>query len=275
VKKIRQVDQTLKNLPSNGPCSKKGWRCRNFSVKPRCFQIAGSEKTSVFQGADYKLEKGQKIRYHDITRLNSRKPIKTVKVKQSVETKQSFSTSEVAKFCHVTADTIRKWAEAGRIHVFKTPGGHRRIRREDLLRFLRENGIPIHEELDNSGVKILVVDDEKAVLSVIRRFLERSQTPFQIQVATDGFDAGQQVATFRPDVIFLDLRLPGIDGFEVCRRIKTNPETSNTHVIAMTGYYEGDVAQRVIELGAKMLMQKPFTPDDLRRALAKVGVEVN
>ncbi len=192
-----------------------------------------------------------------------------------METKQSFSTSEVAKYCHVTADTIRKWAEAGRIQVFKTPGGHRRIRREDLVRFLRENSIPIHEELDNSGTKILVVDDEKSVISVVRRFLERAQTPFQIEIAMDGFEAGHQVATFRPDVIFLDLRLPGLDGFEVCRRIKADKEIANTHIIAMTGYYEGDVAQRILDLGATMLMQKPFTPDDLRRALAKVGVEVN
>ena len=43
----------------------------------------------------------------------------------------------------------------------------------------------------------------------------------------------------------------------------------------MTGYYEGDVAQRIIEMGAELLMQKPFTPDDLRRALAQVGVEVS
>jgi excisionase family DNA binding protein len=192
-----------------------------------------------------------------------------------METKQSFSTSEVAKYCHVTADTIRKWAEAGRIQVFKTPGGHRRIRREDLVRFLRENSIPIHTELDNSGTKILVVDDEKSVISVVRRFLERAQTPFMIEVAMDGFEAGHQVASFRPDVIFLDLRLPGLDGFEVCRRIKTDQETAGVHIIAMTGYYEGDVAQRVLDLGAVMLMQKPFTPDDLRRALAKVGIEVN
>ena len=191
-----------------------------------------------------------------------------------METKQSFSTSEVAKYCHVTADTIRKWAEAGRIRVFKTPGGHRRIRREDLLKFLRENNIPIHEDLDDSGVKILIVDDEKAVISVVRRFLERSQTPFEIEVAMDGYDAGHQVATFRPDVVFLDLKLPGIDGFEVCRRIKSDPEHASTRVIAMTGYYDGDVAQRVIEIGALMCMQKPFTPDDLRRALAKAGVEV-
>jgi len=159
--------------------------------------------------------------------------------------------------------------------VFKTPGGHRRIRREDLLRFLRENAIPIHPELDNSGVKVLIVDDEKAVLSVVRRFLERLQTPFQIEVAMDGYDAGRLVATFRPDVVFLDLRLPGVDGFEVCSRIKASPEHRSMHVIAMTGYYEPEVAERIIDLGASLCLQKPFTPDDLRRALAKVGVEVH
>jgi len=192
-----------------------------------------------------------------------------------METKQSFSTSEVARYCHVTADTIRKWAEAGRIRVFKTPGGHRRIRREDLLRFLRENSIPLHEDLGNVGVKILIVDDEKAVVSVIRRFLERAQTPFEIEIAMDGYDAGHQVASFKPDVVFLDLRLPGIDGFEVCRRIKEDPKHAGMYVIAMTGYYDAEMAERVIGLGATMCLQKPFSPDDLRKALAKVGVEVN
>lgn len=192
-----------------------------------------------------------------------------------MESKLSYSTSDVARYCHVTADTIRKWAEAGKIRVFKTPGGHRRIRRDDLIRFLRENNMPIHEDLGNAGVKILVVDDEKAVISVIRRFLERAQTSFQIEMAMDGFDAGQMVATFQPDIIFLDLRLPGLDGFEVTRRIKSNPDTSHINIIAMTGYYQGEVANRVLELGAAILLQKPFTPDDLRKALAKVGVDIS
>jgi len=192
-----------------------------------------------------------------------------------MEPKQSFSTSEVARYCHVTADTIRKWAEAGRIRVFKTPGGHRRIRREDLILFLRENSIPTHPDLQDAGVKVLVVDDEKAVISVVRRFLERAQTPFQVETAMDGFDAGRQVATFMPDIVFLDLHLPGIDGFEVCQRIKSTPEYAAAKVIAMTGYYEGEAASRVMELGASLVLQKPFTPDDLRRALARVGVEMN
>lgn len=192
-----------------------------------------------------------------------------------MEVKQSFSTSEVAKYCHVTADTIRKWAEAGRITVFKTPGGHRRIRREDLIRFLRENNIPLHTDLSNDGVRILVVDDEKAVISVIRRFLERSNSSFDVEVAMDGYEAGHQVGTFRPNVVFLDLRLPGVDGFEVCERIKSSPEGNSTNVIAMTGYYDASTVERITGLGAALCLKKPFTPDDLRRALAKVGVEVN
>jgi excisionase family DNA binding protein len=187
--------------------------------------------------------------------------------------KQSFSTSEVAKYCHVTADTIRKWAEAGRIIVFKTPGGHRRIRREDLVSFLRENNIPLHPDLSSDGVKVLIVDDDKTIIAVINRFLEHAPTKFEISVASDGFEAGHQVGVFSPKVIFLDLRLPGIDGFEVCRSIKSSPETADTHVIAMTGFYDEDIVARIEKLGAVTCLKKPFTPDNLRRALAMVGVE--
>lgn len=191
-----------------------------------------------------------------------------------METKQSFSTSEVARFCHVTPDTIRKWAEAGRIPVFKTPGGHRRIRRDDLVRFLRDNSIPLHPELSMNGTRILVVDDEEAIVTAIRRFLETVDRHFEVTVATDGFDAGHQVGTLRPSIVFLDLRLPGIDGFEICRRIKAAPETASTNVIGMTGFYEAAVANRIVEMGAATCLKKPFTSDDLKKALALVGVQV-
>lgn len=191
-----------------------------------------------------------------------------------MEMKQSYSTSEVAKYCHVTADTIRKWAEAGRIHVFKTPGGHRRIRREDLVQFLRENNIPIHGDLNSAGFRILVVDAEHSVVTVVRRFLERSRGHFQVESALDAFDAGRHVASFLPDVVFLDLRLPGVDGLDVCRRIKDFQELPGVRVIGMTAPEERDLATRALEYGASITLNKPFTPDDLRRVLARVGVEV-
>ncbi|GMV99449.1 MAG: hypothetical protein AMXMBFR84_05880 [Candidatus Hydrogenedentota bacterium] len=159
--------------------------------------------------------------------------------------------------------------------MFKTPGGHRRIRREDLIRFLRENSIPIHGELSSDGTRILVVEPEKTVCAVVQRFLERAQHPFEIEVAPDAFEAGRLVCTFKPDVIFLDMHLPGVDSLDLCRRIKELADASPVRIIATVRLGEPDLASRATESGASQALTKPFTPDDLRRSLAKVGVEIN
>ena len=192
-----------------------------------------------------------------------------------MDIKTSFSTSEVAEYCHVTADTIRKWAEAGRIQVFKTPGGHRRIRREELIRFLREHKIPIHSDLTHGGFRILLADEEKSALGVIRRFLERSQKPFQIELADDAYEAGYRVAAFNPDIIFLGIRLAGLSGLEICRRIKASPEHRDIHIILLADSTDNVQSERVLECGASAFLRKPFTPDDMRKTLAHVGMEIS
>ena len=66
--------------------------------------------------------------------------------------KPVFTTFEAAKLCHVSPLSIINWVNAGRLPAFRTPGGHRRIRRDDLARFMRDNGIPLPDELrDGSG----------------------------------------------------------------------------------------------------------------------------
>ena len=191
-----------------------------------------------------------------------------------MEQKQSFSTSEVAKFCHVTADTIRKWAEAKRIKVFKTPGGHRRIRRDDLVAFMCENNIPLTAELSTGGTKILLIDADQSIFAVVKRFLDRAESNFEIAVASDGFEAGRQIGVFCPKVVFLDMTLPGINGAEVCRQIKmAQGNGTETKIIATTTQYSEETNQRYLDMGASSCLEKPFTPDDLRRALAMIGVE--
>jgi excisionase family DNA binding protein len=192
----------------------------------------------------------------------------------SIEDKQSFSTSEVAAFCHVTPDTIRKWAEAGRIRVFKTPGGHRRIRRDDLLKFLAENNIPVHTDLNAGGVRILVVESDGSAVTAIRRFLDRSRMTFEIEGVTDAFEAGRRLAEMNPDILFFDVRLPGVDAFDVIRNLANTESTAHVKIIALTPPADVDLAGRAKENGAVMALRKPFTPDDLRRTLARVGVDV-
>lgn len=176
--------------------------------------------------------------------------------------KSVFTTFEAAKLCHVSPLSIINWVNAGRLPAFRTPGGHRRIRRDDLARFMRENSIPLPEELrDGSGrPRVLVVDDEATIREIIAESLARRANPYEVMTAADGFEAGRLVSTFRPDLVLLDLRMPGLDGFQVCRTIKADPETSSTIVIAMTGYHTPETEARIIECGALRCLSKPIEP---------------
>jgi excisionase family DNA binding protein len=179
--------------------------------------------------------------------------------------KSVFTTFETAKLCHVSPLSIINWVNAGRLPAFRTPGGHRRIRREDLVRFMRDSGIPLPEELrEGSGrPKVLVVDDEADIREVISEHLATRGTPYEVLTAADGFEAGRLVATFRPDVVLLDLKMPGLDGFQICRTIKADPESASTVVIAMTGYYSPETEARILECGAIRCFAKPVEPSTL------------
>lgn len=182
-----------------------------------------------------------------------------------MRSKAVFTTFETAKLCHVSPLSIINWVNAGRLPAFRTPGGHRRIRREDLIRFMRDNGIPMPEELrDGSGKpKVLVVDDEAGIREMLAEHLSTRTNPYEVLTAADGFEAGRLVATFRPDVVLLDLRMPGLDGFQICRTIKADPDTSATIVVAMTGFHTPETEARILECGAIRCFAKPLEPSTL------------
>ncbi len=179
--------------------------------------------------------------------------------------KSIFTTFETAKLCHVSPLSIINWVNAGRLPAFRTPGRHRRIRREDLVRFMRDTGMPLPEELrEGSGKpKVLVVDHEANIREVLSLYLATRSTPYEVQTAANGFEAGRLVAAFRPDVVLLDLKMAGLDGFQVCRTIKADPDTSSTVVIAMTGYYSPETEARILECGAIRCFAKPVEASTL------------
>ena len=106
--------------------------------------------------------------------------------------------------------------------------------------------------------RILVVDDEPMVAEVVERYLEREG--FQVAVARDGLNAISTYELVRPHLIVLDLMLPGVNGLDVCRRIR---ETSSAPIIMLTA--RGDEMDRIagFELGADDYMAKPFSPREL------------
>jgi CheY-like chemotaxis protein len=137
---------------------------------------------------------------------------------------------------------------------------------------MRDNGMPLPDELrDGSGKpRVLVVDDEASIREVLSEHLTARSKSYEVMTAADGFEAGRLVATFRPDVVLLDLRMPGMDGFQVCRTIKADPDSSRTVVIAMTGYYTPETEAKILECGALSCVAKPVEPSTLAGMIDKV-----
>jgi DNA-binding response OmpR family regulator len=107
--------------------------------------------------------------------------------------------------------------------------------------------------------RVLVVDDDPTVSDVVRRYLE--QAGFQVRLAADGAGGLAAVAAQRPDLVVLDLMMPGIDGLEVCRRLRR--QLPDLPVVMLTAL--GEEADRVIglEVGADDYVTKPFSPREL------------
>ncbi len=109
------------------------------------------------------------------------------------------------------------------------------------------------------GQHVLVVDDDPTVSDVVRRYLERAD--FDVTLAADGPGALAAVDTRRPDLVVLDLMLPGMDGLEVCRRLRE--QDPNLPVVMLTAL--GEESDRVVglSLGADDYVTKPFSPREL------------
>ena len=106
--------------------------------------------------------------------------------------------------------------------------------------------------------KILVVDDEEDILELLRFNLSREGC--QVSCASSGEEALRLVRTELPDLVVLDLMLPGIDGLEVTRRLKSDPNTKHLPIVMLTA--KGEEADIVtgLELGADDYVTKPFSP---------------
>jgi DNA-binding response OmpR family regulator len=113
---------------------------------------------------------------------------------------------------------------------------------------------------DHSRGSVLVVDDEPTIAEVVARYLERAG--YRTRIAADGVQAVQDAASDRPDLVVLDLMLPGIDGLEVMRRLREQ-DRERIAVILLTA--KGEEADRVIglRLGADDYVVKPFSPAEL------------
>ncbi|MFZ2406268.1 MAG: response regulator [Methylobacter sp.] len=172
----------------------------------------------------------------------------------SNDNKSYLTPSEAAKLLMVSPITVRAWAQKGLLPSETTPGGHRRFLRESVEQFAKQ----CKTTPQRNDLRVLVVDDDKQVAGFLVEWLTGLDEPFIVDTAADGFEVGSKVHTFEPDIILLDLMMPKLDGFAVCRQIKADPDTSDIRVIAMTGHPSSENQQRILEAGAEICIPKPL-----------------
>jgi excisionase family DNA binding protein len=181
-----------------------------------------------------------------------------------------FTTFEISQICEVNPTTVQNWVKEKKLKAYATPGGHRRVRREDLAAFMKEFGMPIPKELEPERALVLIVDDEPDVLDLLHSIMETDSGELEVLTATGGVEALLIIGERKPDLLILDIMMPGMNGFEVCRKLKANETTSKIKIVAVTGDHDPSLRQRILQTGADLFFTKPLDVASFREQCLKL-----
>jgi DNA-binding response OmpR family regulator len=118
------------------------------------------------------------------------------------------------------------------------------------------------------SARILIVDDEPNIVLSLEFLME--QAGFEVAVAGDGEAALAQLAAFRPDLVLLDIMLPKLNGYEVCQRLRANPDWSDIKVVMLSAKGRELELSKGLALGADAYVTKPFSTRDLMALVRKL-----
>ncbi|MBN1294317.1 MAG: response regulator [Candidatus Latescibacteria bacterium] len=176
-----------------------------------------------------------------------------------------LTTGDIANYCHTGMTQVNRWIKLGKLEAFRNPGGHYRVTRKKFREFLEKNGMPIIEEFFR-GVKkkkILIADDDTHLANMIGDVLLSRYKDIELKIVHNGYDALITVGNFIPDIVILDIRMPKIDGLEVCRRIRENETlSSGIKILAITAHSDY-TREKVLKSGADEYLLKPLDMDVL------------
>lgn len=186
-----------------------------------------------------------------------------------IDNKKPYTTGEVANFCNVTINAVKKWIASGKLGAFRTPGGHYRVNREDFETFVGKFKLDIKDKIFPNRRKILIIDDERDIVEFIKAAIESLDMGCTVETAGDGYEALIKVGDFKPELMVMDLRMPKIDGFEVCRRIKGDQNTRDIKILAVTAYGKEDI-DKILECGADYCLSKPLKLKEFQKNVQRL-----
>ncbi|HKZ74529.1 MAG TPA: response regulator [Steroidobacteraceae bacterium] len=175
--------------------------------------------------------------------------------------------NDVAELLMVNPVTVRQWAARGLLRAVRTPGGHRRFLLSDVEEFARSRGAEPGARPHARPARVLIVDDDPQFALYLAELISLRDPDISIELAHDGFEAGIKTESFRPHAVVLDVMMPGLDGFQVCRLLRTRCALDHIRIVAVTGCHTPESAELMIAAGANACLPKPIDPETLLREL--------
>jgi excisionase family DNA binding protein len=186
-----------------------------------------------------------------------------------------YSALEVANICGVVNQTAINWIRNGHLKAFVTPGGQYRVYEEDLSSFLTSRGMGNSVEAlrlageedgaKNEGGTALIIDHNRAANDSLKSRLKNEFPEFEILQAYDGFDAGWRLYQGKPNMVFLNVELPGISVPNLIKKLKTDPALGFPTVIALVN---GASQLSRSAAWAEALISQPADPGETVRNLS-------
>ena len=177
------------------------------------------------------------------------------------------STREAADRLGVSLRTVQLWSEAGLLRAWKTPGGHRRILLASVDELLQRRAGDISRRDASGNYQVLIVEDEPDFRHLFELHLRSWGLPIDLESVPSGFDALLRIGASRPDLLITDLRMPGIDGFEMLRALRASGAISDLEVIVVTALTEHTINERGGLPPGVAVLFKPLRFADLRLRL--------
>lgn len=156
------------------------------------------------------------------------------------------TTREAAELLGVSLRTAQLWVESGLLEAWKTEGGHRRILRASVDKLLMERlGTPAQPaEAGDGRLRVLVVEDDNVLLKLYKMRIASWGLPLALSVAGNGYEGLIRIGRESPDLLILDLGMPGMDGFQMLQTLALSPFREGMEIIVVTGLGPDEIAER-------------------------------
>ncbi len=174
------------------------------------------------------------------------------------------TTREAAKLLGLSLGKVQKMAEDGELQAWKTSGGHRRVSVHSVEAMLRQRGRLQPKASAREGIDVLIAEDNVDLQRLYQKSISSWALPISIRTVANGIDGLLNIGLRPPDILIVDLLMPGVDGFEMIHRIRMNAELDDMDIIVVTGMDRDEIQKRGGLPDTVTVYQKPIPFTDLR-----------